>query len=58
MTAPELLAQEMPLVRRINDDLKTHGYIEGTAEHAKMFVDMIKFHRWFGWRIQTQGESK
>lgn len=58
MTAPELLAREMPLVRRVDADLKAHGYVEGTAEYAQMFVDMIKFHRWFGWSVQPQGETK
>ena len=58
MRAPELLRQEMPLVRRIEADLAADGYIKGSAEYDAMFVHAIKFHRWFGWSIQTQGESK
>jgi hypothetical protein len=58
MTAPELLAHEMALVRRIDTDLLALGYIKGSDEYHAMFNDMIKFHRWFGWKVQPQGESK
>jgi hypothetical protein len=51
MTAPELLKQEMPLVRRIDADLAEHGYVKGSAEYYQMFADMVKFHRWFGWAV-------
>lgn len=57
MTAPELLRQEMPLVQRIEADLAKDGYIKGSAEYNAMFVHAIKFHRRFGWSIQTQGET-
>lgn len=53
MTAPELLQQEMPLVRRIDADLIGLGYERGSAEYYAMFNDMIKFHRWFGWTIAS-----
>lgn len=58
MRAPELLRQEMPLVRRVESDLAEHGYTKGSAEYDAMFVHAIKFHRWFGWSVQTQGETK
>lgn len=58
MTAPELLALEMPLVRRITADLLALGYVEDSAAYNAMFTDMVKFHRWFGWSVQPQGESK
>lgn len=51
MTAPELLRAEMPLVRMILSELAGAGYIPGTPEHEAMFVDLIKFHRWMGWRV-------
>lgn len=56
MTAPELLKQQMPLVRRIDTDLLALGYVKGSAEYDAMFTDMVKFHRWFGWKVQ--GEQK
>jgi hypothetical protein len=55
MTAPELLQREMPLVRRVDVDLAEHGYIKGSDEYRKMFDDMLKFHRWFGWTVKPQG---
>jgi hypothetical protein len=54
MTAPELLREQMPLVRRIVADLEANGYTKGTAEYNAMFDDMIKFHRWFGWTVQKE----
>lgn len=54
MTAPALLREQMPLVRRIVADLTAHGYVKGTAEYNSMFDDMIKFHRWFGWTVQKE----
>ena len=51
MKAPELLQHEMALVRRIDADLIGLGYEHGSAEYNAMFADMVKFHRWFGWKI-------
>lgn len=46
--APELLKQEMPLVRHIEKELEQHGYEKGTEEYKKMFNHALAFYRKFG----------
>lgn len=46
--APELLKQEMPLVRHIEKELEQHGYMKGTAEYDEQFKHAIAFYRQFG----------
>ena len=46
--APELLKQEMPLVRHIEKELEQYGYIQGTAEYDEKFKHAIAFYRKFG----------
>lgn len=48
LTAPELLAKEMPLVRQVERTLEGYGYIKGTPEWDEHFVVEIKFQRQFG----------
>lgn len=55
-TAPELLREQMPLVRRINADLTALGYVKGSEEFIQVFNHMIAYYRKFGWT--TQGEIK
>lgn len=46
--APELLKQEMPLVRHIEKELAKHGYEKGTPEHEQMFKHTMSMYRKFG----------
>lgn len=46
--APELLKQEMPLVRHIEKELEQYGYMKGTAEYDEKFKHAIAFYRKFG----------
>lgn len=48
MTAPELLKEQMPLVRRIEAELASHGYIKGTEEYNEQFDHSLAFYRKFG----------
>lgn len=48
MTAPELLKAQMPLVRRIEAELASNGYIKGTEEYRKVFDSSLAFYRRFG----------
>ena len=46
--APELLKQEMPLVRHIEQELAQHGYEKGTPEYDQMFKHTMSMYRKFG----------
>lgn len=46
--APELLKQEMPLVRHIEQELAKHGYEKGTEEYNTMFKHQMSMYRKFG----------
>lgn len=46
--APELLKQEMPLVRHIERELAQHGYEKGTPEYNEVFKHTISMYRKFG----------
>jgi len=46
--APELLRDQMPLVRRVLADLASYGYALGTPEHDIAFGELIRFYRWTG----------
>lgn len=46
--APELLKQEMPLVRHIERELAQHGYEKGTPEYNEVFKHTISMYRQFG----------
>jgi hypothetical protein len=46
--AAELLKQEMPLVRHIEQELAQHGYEKGTPEYDQMFKHAIAIYRKFG----------
>ena len=46
--APELLKQEMPLVRHIEKELEQYGHMKGTPEYAEKFKHAIAFYRKFG----------
>lgn len=46
--APELLKQEMPLVRHIEKELAQHGYEKGTPEYDQMFKHTMSMYRKFG----------
>ena len=46
--APELLKQEMPLVRHIEQELAQHGYKKGTPEYDQMFKHTMSMYRKFG----------
>jgi hypothetical protein len=52
MTAPELLKEQMPLVRRIEINLAGYGYVKGTAEYDKMFKFELAYYRKFGWEVK------
>jgi hypothetical protein len=47
MTAPELLKQQMPMVREIEANLDRLGYQRGTEEWRQMFDYDIAFYRKF-----------
>lgn len=47
MTAPELLKQQMPMVREIEQNLLRLGYVPGTDEWRQMFDYDIAFYRRF-----------
>lgn len=47
-TAPELLAAEMPLVRKIEKELAELGYTKEDADYEHMFNVNISFYRKFG----------
>jgi hypothetical protein len=47
MTAPELLKQQMPLVREIESILDLHGCTKGTPEWLEMFNHQLAFYRKF-----------
>ena len=47
MTAPELLKQQMPMVREIEANLDRLGYQRGTSEWRQMFDYDIAFYRKF-----------
>lgn len=51
MTAPELLREQMPLVRRIEADLTALGYVKGTDEFTQVFDHSIAYYRKFGWSV-------
>ena len=53
MTAPELLREQMPVVRRIDADLLALGYTQGSSEYHKMFADMMAYYRQFNWPNKT-----
>jgi hypothetical protein len=57
MTAPELLKEQMPLVRRIEANLQEYGYEKGAADYDHAFKTEIKYYRKFGWTV-SKGESK
>lgn len=46
--APDLLKQEMPLVRHIERKLAQHGYEKGTSEYDQMFKHSMAMYRKFG----------
>lgn len=48
MTAPELLKLEMSLVRYIEQQLTSYGYVKGTTEYDIMFKHQINMYRKFG----------
>ena len=56
LTAPELLKLEMPLVRQINRELESNGYIKGTKEYYSVFNSTHTFYRKFGF-INREGQN-
>lgn len=52
MKAPELLKQQMPLVRRIEVNLKEYGYEKGTEEYKEAFNIELAYYRKYGWTVK------
>lgn len=48
MTAPELLKEQMPLVRQIESNLRGYGYTKGTPEWRSAFDTELTYYRRFG----------
>lgn len=56
--APELLKQQMPMVRQIEKELAANGYQKGTEEYTKMFNHALSYYRKFGFNQSvTEGSS-
>jgi len=53
MTAPELLAREMPLVRMIEKQLSVYTY-DSREEYMRVFDSSIAFYRMFGWSVSSR----
>lgn len=45
MSAPELLKAQMPLVRLVEANLASYGYVKGTEEYSKAFEIELAFFR-------------
>ena len=54
MTAPELLRQQMPMVREIEANLERLGYERGTPEWRQMFDYDLAFYRKFVGEVKWQ----
>jgi hypothetical protein len=55
--APELLKAEMPLVRHIEKELASNGYVKGTAEYDEHFKHAMSYYRKFGFN-KDQGVAE
>ena len=47
MTAPELLAAQIPMIREIERNLLSYGYVKGTPEWHRAFETELAFYRKF-----------
>jgi len=56
-TAPQLLAERMPLVRHIENELTSQGYKKGTVEFLKVFNSSLKFYEMFAPPIEYKKDS-
>lgn len=54
MTAPELLRQQIPMVREIEANLERLGYVRGTEEWRQMFDYDLAFYRKFVGEVKWQ----
>ena len=58
MKAPELLKAEMPLVHRVEENLKSYGYDKADQDYIRAFDIELAYYRKFGWTIEDRQSNE